>query len=48
MAQTLVITDVTVINPRQNLTLPHRTVVVEGERIRSVTQSTAKVPRVLA
>ena len=43
--QTTAITDVTVINPRTQAVLPHRTVVVEGGRIRSIQSSTVEPPR---
>lgn len=41
-AQTIAITDVTVINPRTQAVLPHRTVVVERGRIRSIQPGTVK------
>ena len=44
-AQTIAITDVTVINPRAQAVLPHRTVVVERRRILSIQPSSAGVPR---
>jgi imidazolonepropionase-like amidohydrolase len=44
-AQTIAITDVTVINPRTQAVLPRRTVVVERGRIRSIQPATVKLPR---
>lgn len=44
-AQTTAITDVTVINPRRQSVLPHRTVVVEEGRIRRIQPSSVEPPR---
>jgi imidazolonepropionase-like amidohydrolase len=44
-AQTMAIMDVTVINPKTEAVLPHRTVVVERGRIRSIQPGTIKPPR---
>lgn len=40
----MAITDVTVINPRKQAVLPHRTVLVEGGRIRGIQSSTVQPP----
>jgi hypothetical protein len=44
-AQTMAITDVTVINPRAQAVLPHRTVVVERGRILRIEPNSLTVPR---
>jgi predicted amidohydrolase YtcJ len=44
-SQTLVIVDVTVINPRHNTVEPHQNVVIEGERIVAVRPASSRVPK---
>jgi hypothetical protein len=45
LPQTMVIFDVTVVNPRQHVVQTHRNVVVDGERITAIVPASSGIPR---